>query len=136
MKRAGLKPDLVEAKLREFNGNMAAVGRHFGCSRFAVWHFCNKREELRKVAHDIREAMKDDAEDALQQAVKKGEAWAVCFYLKCQAKDRGYIEKSELDVRGIDEAIERQLARLGARGQAGDAPQPDGQAVPDTGHGG
>jgi hypothetical protein len=30
--------------------------------------------------------------------VLAGEAWAVCFYLKCQARDRGYIEKQELDV--------------------------------------
>jgi hypothetical protein len=29
-------------------------------------------------------------------AVLAGEAWAVCFYLKTQAKDRGYVERSEV----------------------------------------
>jgi hypothetical protein len=24
------------------------------------------------------------------------EAWAVCFYLKCMARDRGYVERAEL----------------------------------------
>jgi hypothetical protein len=40
--------------------------------------------------------MKDNAESALYSAVLGGEAWAVCFYLKTQAKDRGYVERQEM----------------------------------------
>lgn len=98
MKKAGLTADGVEAKLRELGGNMAAVARHFGCTRGAVWKFCQVRPALRKVADDVREGMKDNAESALQAAVLRGEAWAVCFFLKCQAKERGYVERSEVDV--------------------------------------
>ena len=28
-------------------------------------------------------------------AVKKGEAWAICFHLKCKGKERGYVERVE-----------------------------------------
>jgi hypothetical protein len=28
--------------------------------------------------------------------VLKGEAWAVCFFLKCQARERGYVERTEV----------------------------------------
>jgi|SRR5215468_6373637 len=98
MKNVGLTAELVEAKLRELHGNMAAVARHCGCTRGTVWQFCQRRPTLRAVLAECREAMKDSAESVLYNSVLKGEAWAVCFYLKCQAKDRGYVEKTELDV--------------------------------------
>jgi len=38
----------------------------------------------------------DVAEAALLRAIQKGEAWAVCFFLKCKAKQRGYSERTEI----------------------------------------
>ena len=38
----------------------------------------------------------DVAETALLAAVAKGEAWAVCFYLKCKGKARGWTERAEV----------------------------------------
>jgi hypothetical protein len=96
MKRAGLTAPAVEEKLRQLNGNMAAVARAFGCTRGAVWDFCRRRPTLQQVAQDVRESLKDHAESALYKAVLEGEAWAVCFYLKTQARDRGYGERMEL----------------------------------------
>jgi hypothetical protein len=96
MKRPGLTTEAVEAQLKKLRGNMAAVGRHFGCSRVTVWKFVNRREALRQVARDERESMKDHAESALHRAVLKGEPWAVKFYLTTQAKDRGYTIRTEL----------------------------------------
>lgn len=95
MKTGGLTAEAVEAKLRELNGNMAAVGRFFGVTRQSVWEFVQNRAKLRKVSSDLREGMKDNAESALYASVLRGEAWAVCFFLKCQAKDRGYVERTE-----------------------------------------
>ena len=37
----------------------------------------------------------DLAESALKRAVLAGEGWAVCFALKCQGKNRGYVERVE-----------------------------------------
>jgi predicted transcriptional regulator len=93
---AVLKAKLVEQKLRELHGNMAAVGRHFGVTRAAVHNYVRKRPNLLAVLDEAREAMKDHAESALHTAIFKGEAWAICFYLKTQAKSRGYVERTEL----------------------------------------
>lgn len=100
MKSGGLTAKKVEDKLRELDGNMAAVGRFFGVTRQAVHQFCKGRPTLEAVSADCREAMKDEAESSLYKAVKEGEAWAVCFYLKCQAKDRGYVERTETELSG------------------------------------
>jgi len=97
---AVLKAKDVETKLRECHGNMAAVGRAFGVTRQAVFTFVRARPKLAKVLVDCREAMKDNVESALYKAALSGEGWAVCFYLKTQAKDRGYIEKQEIESTG------------------------------------
>lgn len=83
--------------IRKYGGNLAAVGRKFGVTRQAVHEYVSTREELRQAVLDCREGMKDEAESVLHKAVKKGQPWAVCFYLKCQAKDRGYVERQEVE---------------------------------------
>jgi hypothetical protein len=40
--------------------------------------------------------MIDNVESVLYSKALAGEAWAVCFFLKTQAKHRGYVERQEL----------------------------------------
>jgi hypothetical protein len=88
--------DGVAAGLRELGGNMAAVARKYGVGRTAVFMFVERHPSLKEVVKECRESMKDDAESSLQRALLAGEPWAVCFFLKCQAKDRGYVERQEV----------------------------------------
>lgn len=97
---AKLTVELVAEKLREFDGNFAAVARAFGVTRTAVHDYIRRKPTLQEVAKETRETMKDTGESSLYSAVKRGEAWAVCFYLKTQGKDRGYIERQEIENRG------------------------------------
>ncbi len=91
-----LKLKQVKAAILELDGNTAAVGRKFGVTRQAVQRFIQKHEGLREVAIEAKEPLKDDVESELYKAIRRGEAWAICFFLKTQAKDRGYIERSEV----------------------------------------
>jgi transcriptional/translational regulatory protein YebC/TACO1 len=125
MKNGGLTAANVTAALRKHNGNMAAAGRSFGVTRQAVFDFVKHHPSLRSVVTDCRESMKDDAESVLQRAVKKGEAWAVCFYLKTQAKDRGYVERQEYR-RTADMSDEELLAIAGGGGPGTAAEAGDG----------
>jgi len=67
-------------------------------------HTIYKRMELEPEIGAViaaeRERRIDIAETALDRAVIEGEAWAVCFTLKCIAKDRGYVERQEIS--GVD----------------------------------
>lgn len=62
----------------------------------------SKSDQLQQVVHDARQSMCDNAESALNRAVINGEAWAVCFTLKTQAKDRGYVERTQQEITGRD----------------------------------
>lgn len=133
MKNGGLTVEGVGALLREHDGNMAAVARHYGVTRQAVSQFCASRETLKAIFAECREAMKDTAESSLHRKVREGESWAVCFYLKCQAKDRGYVERTETkDVNDadLDRAIQRELARLAEARQAAEGGAPRAGAPP------
>lgn len=58
--------------------------------------YMSRWPELEQVVVDARETMIDKAEDALHSRIKQRHMTAVIFYLKTQAKHRGYIEKQEL----------------------------------------
>lgn len=95
MKRA-LTEKAVAAELAKRAGNLAAVARTFGVTRQSVHGFVRARPALQRIEEDCRESLKDFAESKLQAAIRKGAAWAICFFLKTQAKDRGYVVRAEL----------------------------------------
>jgi hypothetical protein len=108
---ATLKAKEVEAKLKEQHGNMAGVARCFGVTRQAVWYYIQKRPGLLEVLFDCREGMKDHAESVLYRAILEGDVGAAKWYLKTQARDRGYGERMEHS-QYTDDEIE---ARINAR---------------------
>lgn len=63
--------------------------------------------ELQQVLKDQREALIDDAENALAMAIDQLQGWAVCFALKCLGKDRGYVETQQVQQSGAIEVIVR-----------------------------
>jgi predicted transcriptional regulator len=81
--------------LREAKGMVSIAARRLGVSRQAVNQRISKHPTLREARDDAREEMTDVAELRLYERIQAGEAWAVCFYLKTQGKERGYVERTE-----------------------------------------
>ncbi len=84
----------VAADIARLDGNLSAVAKKHGVTRGAIQRMVRENESLAEVLLDAREGMKDIAEKSLYSAVKNREGWAVCFFLKTQARDRGYTEKA------------------------------------------
>ena len=80
--------------LREAKGLVTVAARRLGVTREAVRMRVAKHPTLREARDEAREALADLAESMLFECIRRGEAWAVCFYLKTQGKDRGYVERS------------------------------------------
>lgn len=96
MSTANLSSDVVAQKIRDARGNIAAVAASLRLSRQQVYRFIERHPSLKVELAESRETMKDMAESVLYAKVVEGEAWAVCFFLKTQAKERGYVERSEV----------------------------------------
>ena len=113
-----LQAEKVAAALVTFRGNLSAVARECGVQRASVQEFIGKNDRLKSILHDAREGVLDDAESALYSSVINREAWAVCFLLKTQGKQRGYVERTEtrsVSDADIEREIESELARLAAK---------------------
>jgi hypothetical protein len=85
----------VAAALANAKGMISVAARMLGVSQEAVRQRIKRSPTLQQVISDAREATTDVAELRLYERIQAGEAWAVCFYLKTQAKDRGYVERTE-----------------------------------------
>lgn len=97
MKSSRRKTDKMIAKgLEAAMGNVSVAARALGYSRSNLHLRISESKYLQQVQKDLREAMTDNAESSLNRAILGGEGWAVCFYLKCQGKDRGYVERQEI----------------------------------------
>ena len=96
------KQSKIEETLIAVSGNVSAAARSLGMQRHRLHKTISRSERLQQVVHDARQSMCDNAESALNRAVINGEAWAVCFTLKTQAKDRGYVERTQQEITGRD----------------------------------
>ena len=81
--------------LRESRGLLTVAARRLGVTRQAVHQRVGKHPTLQAARADARETILDEAEEVLFEQLRRGEAWAVCFFLKTQGKDRGYVERVE-----------------------------------------
>ena len=82
-------------------GFVTAIARHVGCSRQTVYSAIENYATVRQAIHDEKETLKDMVEGQLLTQIKEGNTTAAIFYLKTQAKDRGYVERQE--VTGADD---------------------------------
>lgn len=104
-------------------GLVFLAAKHLGCTPSTIHHRAQKNPKIRECIEDERGWILDFAESKLLQAVKGGEAWAVCFLLKTQGKQRGYVERQEVKaetkvamVNNIEELTDEQLTAI-ATGQ-------------------
>lgn len=95
----------VAAALQESNGFQTEAARILGCSHTSVRRYLEKYPSLREVLEEQQEKLLDFAESKLIQAIKSGEIAAIIFYLKTKGRARGYVEKTELTLRTLDEAL-------------------------------
>lgn len=90
----------VISALKEARGLRALAARRLGCTVRTVDNYIARFPEVSDTVKEQLELRLDVAEGKLDQAVNKGEAWAICFFLKTQGKARKYSER--LEVTGAD----------------------------------
>ena len=87
-------PEQVTEALLKADGNLTAAAAKLGVSRQGVYEYI-KRYDLQDVLDQARENMVDEAVGQLHKLVRDGNLGATIFYLKTQAKGRGFTERIE-----------------------------------------
>jgi len=95
MKRRYTDKQII-ASIQRARGLVYLAAQGIGCDPATIHHRAQKNPKIREAIEIERGRVLDFAEAKLLEAVHGGEAWAVCFLLKTQAKSRGYVERSEV----------------------------------------
>lgn len=86
----------ILAAIRSCKGLVYLTARTLGINPSTVHRRAQANPRIRELINSERQEFIDTAELALLTAVTRGEAWAVCFALKTQGRDRGYVERQEI----------------------------------------
>lgn len=77
-------------------GFPVAIAKRLDCSAQTIRDYAKRYPTVAEAIKNERENTTDFVENALLQAIKDGNVTAMIFYLKTQAKDRGYVERQEV----------------------------------------
>lgn len=83
--------------ITEAQGLVSVAARRLGVSRQSVYTAINRHKQVAEALEDARERTIDLAEGKLVQQINEGNITAIIFYLKTQAKHRGYVERQEVE---------------------------------------
>lgn len=111
------KKRLLEA-LEKSLGVVTTACRSVNIGRTTFYTYYNEDKTFKKAVDDISNIALDFAESQLHQLMQDGNPSSVIFYLKTKGKNRGYYEKSHLDLTSNNEPITIEL-NLGNEDKAG-----------------
>jgi len=80
----------ISQALQKARGNISVAAKALGCSHSTIYRRLQENEVLQEVLDNEREAFIDFAESKLQDLIADGNLTACIFFLKTQARHRGY----------------------------------------------
>jgi len=69
-----------------------------GISRQTHYNWIKEDEAYKQACHNLPEVVLDFAEHHLHKLIKEGNPAATIFFLKTKGKQRGYVERQEIEV--------------------------------------
>ena len=85
----------ISEAITQSDGNIAVASRSLKCGKNTVRSYIDRSLKLQQVLKDARECFIDFAEHKLREHIEKNNLVATIFFLKTQAKHRGYVERPE-----------------------------------------
>ena len=92
------KEAMLEA-LEKSLGIVSTAAKMVGIDRSTHYAWMKSDEEYKKAVNSIQDGVLDFAESHLYKLVKEGNPAATIFLLKTRGKNRGYIERQEIEVQ-------------------------------------
>jgi predicted transcriptional regulator len=87
--------EVAEALIKS-GGFQSRAAEMLGTTTSAVHMRIARSPELQNLVREIKDKYVDIAEIQLLKNIKSGDTTSIIFYLKCQAKERGYVDRQEV----------------------------------------
>ncbi len=105
MTKGRCTPNKIKAALMECGGRVSDAAQRLGCDPHELRIRIERSPHLQKTLENIREDQVDMAESRLLERIDKGELSAITFFLKCQGRRRGWLEKQVMD-QAVQQCVE------------------------------
>jgi cell division ATPase FtsA len=86
--------------LRDSKGFITTAAKRLGISRMQLHRIINAHSTVKEALEDAKEEMKDFTESKIYQGIANDNTALIIFYAKTKMKERGYIERQEIDHTG------------------------------------
>ena len=80
--------------------NISATCKAMNIDRTTFYEWCGRIPDFQKAVEQAREGFKDWVESQIVQCMNEKDKTMLIFYAKTQMKDRGYIERQEIEHSG------------------------------------
>tara|TARA_R100001086_G_scaffold248844_1_gene186747 strand:+ start:156 stop:542 length:387 start_codon:yes stop_codon:yes gene_type:complete len=89
--------EALKQAIKRYKGNVSEIAESLSVSRQTVYNYLKEDEDMWSLLTDARENIIDFAESKLLKLIEQENAQVIMFTLKTLGKNRGYVEKSEID---------------------------------------
>ena len=94
--------EVIITALKKSAGMVTYAAKLLKVDYTTLYSWLKKYPVLEKARQEAIEANLDLAETKLLSNIKAGKEASIFFYLKCKGKDRGYIERQQIEHSGRD----------------------------------
>ena len=99
------KKKLMFNALKSSLGNVSIASENANVSRDTHYRWLKEDTDYKKWVEETKEVTQDFVEHALLKKIKAGDTASIIFFAKTKMKDRGYIEKQQLEYSGNEKPI-------------------------------
>ncbi len=103
------KKKAVLEVLEKTAGNIKMACEQVGIARSRFYEWLKTDEVFKKRYEEVIEGLIDYAESKLLQAIANNNITAIIFFLKTKGRNRGYVEKVEIDTEKVQVIIDKGL---------------------------
>jgi len=110
-----LTADEVIEALKKHQGLAALAADSLGVTAQTIYNYRDKYPSVAEAIFHLREKRHDVVEGKLWGRINNDDTTAIIFYLKTQAKGRGYVERQELTGRDggpVEHSVKQDLSKL------------------------
>lgn len=94
------KKEAMIKALEKSLGIVTTACKNTGIAKDTHYRWLKEDKEYRRKVRECENIALDFAETALHRQILKGNPISTIFYLKCRGKKRGYIEESQVEIKG------------------------------------
>ena len=94
--KAKATPDQIIEALEACGGFITHAAKQLGMHHSSLLQRIQRNKRLTQKRQEIEERYLDIAESKLISKVQEKDLGAICFFLKCKGKQRGYVERQEI----------------------------------------